>query len=187
MADRGVRMRYRFGAYSLDPNAHWLRHNGATLDVPKRVFVCLSYLIEHRRRAVARDELIREIWRHENVSDHQLAQVVLAARKLIGDDGQLQKQIRTVTGVGYHWVGVVEELPDLVFDAAKSAETPSIEVIAESKTAIATTEAVDKTSIGRPANSAESPQINWDLQRELQNKGRQLNFVVFAGLLAHSQ
>lgn len=183
VAGCGVRMRYRFGAYSLDSNAHWLRHSGTTMDVPKRVFLCLSYLIRHRERAVTRDELIREIWRHDNASDHQLAQVVLAARKLIGDDGQQQKQIRTVPGVGYHWVGTVEELPELESDETKSTESSMVERAA-SRTAPESTDVIEKAFPVSLANVPVSTQINASLQRELQNKGRQLNLVVFAALLA---
>lgn len=78
--------------------------------MPKRVFDCLAVLVRHRNRAVSRDELIRAIWNRDNVTDHQLAQVVLAARHLLNDNGTNQRTIRTVAGLGYHWVCPVTEV-----------------------------------------------------------------------------
>jgi DNA-binding winged helix-turn-helix (wHTH) protein/tetratricopeptide (TPR) repeat protein len=103
-------MRYRFGEFTLDPTALLLSRNGAVLETPRRVFLCLSYLIVHRERAICRDELIRHVWGRDNVSDHQLAQVILAARQLVGDDGTAQRMIRTVQSFGYHWVAAVVEV-----------------------------------------------------------------------------
>lgn len=76
--------------------------------MPRRVFDCLAYLIEHRTRAVGRDELIQRVWHRSKVSDNQLAQTVLAARQLLDDDGVQQRSIRTVPGFGYHIMGPVD-------------------------------------------------------------------------------
>ncbi len=102
------RRSFRFGEFSLHPAARQLLHGTTAIDVPRRVFDCLAYLLLHRERAVGRDELIEQVWKRDNVSDNQLAQTVLAARKLIADDGVAQRMIRTVPGFGYHWVGAVE-------------------------------------------------------------------------------
>ena len=100
-------MTYQFGCFFLDSASRQLLKDGLPVKVSKRVFDCLLFLLEHRQRAVPRDELIRNVWGRDNVSDHQLAQVVLSARQLLGDDGTAQKMIRTVPGLGYHWVGSV--------------------------------------------------------------------------------
>ncbi len=100
-------MAYRFSNLRLDPGARLLQRDGTPLEVPRRVFDCLVYLIENRSRAVGRDELIEKVWHRANVSDNQLAQTVLAARKLLDDDGIQQRMIRTVAGFGYHFVGEI--------------------------------------------------------------------------------
>lgn len=103
-------MRYYFGDYTLDPAACMLMRLGESADVPRRVFDCIFYLLENRDRAIGRDELIQKLWGRSNVSDNQLAQVVLAARRLLKDDGGSgQRWIRTVPGIGYHWAGPVIE------------------------------------------------------------------------------
>lgn len=103
-------MIYRFEDHLLDASTRQLHKEGRAIKVPKRVFDCLAVLVRHRNRAVSRDELIRAIWNRDNVSDHQLAQVVLAARHLLNDNGTNQRTIRTVAGLGYHWVCPVTEV-----------------------------------------------------------------------------
>jgi DNA-binding winged helix-turn-helix (wHTH) protein/tetratricopeptide (TPR) repeat protein len=119
-------MRYRFGDYNLDSAAQLLSHHGQIVAVPRRVFNCLSLLIEQRQRVISRDELIRKIWGRDNVSDHQLAQTVRATRQLLGDDGNTQSMIRTVLGVGYHWVAQVLENPALSVPAEITAPLPHL-------------------------------------------------------------
>ena len=101
-------MDYRFDRFALDPASRLLRCGETTLDVPRRVFDCLVCLIERRERAVSRDELIEVVWRRSNVSDNQLAHVIATARRLLDDDGSVQRMIRTVPGFGYHWVEPVQ-------------------------------------------------------------------------------
>lgn len=108
-------MGHRFHDFVLDPIARQLVRAGAPVDVPRRVFDLIVFLIEQRGRAVERDELIRQVWGRENVSDNQLAQTVRSARRLLGDDGAAQRLIRTVPGFGYQWAAAVDS--DVAFDA----------------------------------------------------------------------
>ena len=98
---------YRFGDYSLDLGKRELMRGRETIALPARVFECLTYLIEHRDRAVHRDELVRAVFGRVDVSDAQLGQIVLRARRTIGDDGQEQRFIRTVPRYGFSWVAPV--------------------------------------------------------------------------------
>lgn len=117
-------MQYRFAGICLDTASRQIRGPHGPLAVPRRVFDCLAYLLEHRDRAVSRDELILHVWNRNNVSDTQLAQAVLRARRLLCDDGSEQRLIRTVPGYGYHWVA------DVVVDA-EPAEAPAAATLDE--------------------------------------------------------
>ena len=99
--------RYRFGDYVLDLPKHELLHRGDVVALPARVFECLCCLIEHRDRAVSRDELVQAVFGRSNVSDAQLAQAVLRSRRAVGDDGQRQHTIRTVPRYGFRWLAQV--------------------------------------------------------------------------------
>ncbi|WP_386071018.1 winged helix-turn-helix domain-containing protein [Tahibacter sp. UC22_41] len=76
--------------------------------MPARIFDCVLYLIEHRARAVGRDELIAAVWNQPEVGDNVLAQLLARTRKLLNDDGGEQRVIRTVPGFGYHWVATTQ-------------------------------------------------------------------------------
>ena len=97
-------LRYRFGRHVLDLAKRELLDDGAPVALPARVFECLVHLIEHRERAVDRDELARAVFSRRDVSDAQLAQIILRSRRAIGDDGQEQRAIRTVPRFGFRWV-----------------------------------------------------------------------------------
>jgi DNA-binding winged helix-turn-helix (wHTH) protein/tetratricopeptide (TPR) repeat protein len=101
---------HQFGDYLLDPAARELRCAGAFVALPPRAFECLAYLIEHRERAVGRDELIAAVWGKADVSDTLLAQTILRARRAVGDTGNEQHAIRTVPRFGYRWITPTETL-----------------------------------------------------------------------------
>ena len=117
---------YRFGDYRLDPVKRELARGDTLVDTPPRVFACLVHLIEQRERAVDRAELIRALWRRDNVSDTQLFQLVLRARRAVGDDAESQQVIRTIVGFGYRWVAptVVETPPPTVAAAPQPVPEP---------------------------------------------------------------
>lgn len=101
-------MIYRFGEFELDTNARLLRQAGLPVELPRRVFDCLLCLIERQPSAVSRDELIQHVWGRANVSDNQLAQAVLRARRALGDSGEAPRHIGTVPGYGYRWLAALQ-------------------------------------------------------------------------------
>ncbi len=154
-------MRYHWSDYCLDREAGLLTRQGQQVEVSRKVFDCISQLIANRERVVGHDELIRMLWRHENVSNHQLAQVVLAVRRAIGDDGQSQRLIRTVSGLGYQWVQALNESegPDAahqvqVSDVPSQAQVNSAEPAPERSPPPQTHEAT-------PASEPPATTITW--------------------------
>ncbi|MFC4821707.1 winged helix-turn-helix domain-containing protein [Dokdonella ginsengisoli] len=104
--------RLRFGSRLIDLATRELSDDGRLLQLSPRVFDCIAYLIEHRDRAVGRDELMAGLWGKVDVADTQLAQVILRARRAVGDSGETQQAIRTVAGFGYRWVAETVEDDD---------------------------------------------------------------------------
>ncbi len=115
---------HHFGDCSVDPAARELRRRGELLVVSPKVFDCIAYLIEHRTRAVGRDELIAAVWGRAEVSDTLLGQTVLKARRAIGDTGDEQCMIRTVPRFGYHWVAPLRTVPAAAAAAPAAAIAP---------------------------------------------------------------
>jgi len=110
---------YRFGDCTIDASARELRTAGALATLSPKVFDCIVYLIEHRDRAVGRDELIAAVWGKTDVTDTLLGQTVLKARRAVGDSGDGQNVIRTIPRFGYRWVA-----PVAVEEAAETAVEP---------------------------------------------------------------
>jgi len=116
---------YRLGTYSLDIAMRELRRDGQRVDLPAKVFDCIAYLIEHRDRAVGRDELISAVWGRVDISDNLLAQIVLRARRTFSDDAGAQRYIRTIAGFGYRWVHEFDiDLPNVI----ETAQSTDIEL-----------------------------------------------------------
>jgi len=118
--------RYRFGEFELDPASRGLWRSGERIALPLKSLECLAYLIAHRERAVAREELIAAVWGRADVSDTLIAQTMRRARKALDDAGNRQALVRTVAGFGYRWVAPVEEIdvPGAPADAVPANAVP---------------------------------------------------------------
>ncbi len=110
---------YHFGDCSIDVAARELRHGAQRISLPPTVFDCIAYLLEHRDRAVGRDELVAAVWGKTDVSDNLLGKTLVKARRAIGDSGAQQKVILTVPRFGFHWIAAVQ-LDESATDAAAS-------------------------------------------------------------------
>ncbi|MBZ0110850.1 MAG: winged helix-turn-helix domain-containing protein [Thermoanaerobaculia bacterium] len=99
-------MIYRFGRFELNAARYELTRDRQPISVEPRVFEVLAYLIAHRDRVVAKDELLDELWKSLEVSESALTRTIKKARALLGDP----TWIKAVYGRGYKFEGAVEEL-----------------------------------------------------------------------------
>lgn len=116
---------YRFGDFRLDPQARELRRDDALIALPASAFDCLVYLVEHRERAVGRDELIAAVWGRVDVSEKLLGQTIVRVRRAFGDSGNDQHAVRTVARYGYRWVA--ETGVEDAHGATAAAESASVQ------------------------------------------------------------
>jgi DNA-binding winged helix-turn-helix (wHTH) protein/tetratricopeptide (TPR) repeat protein len=125
----------RFGEFKLDPLKRELRKGDQLVPLQNRAFECMAYLLSNRDRAVGRDELIAAVWGSADVSDNLLDQMVLYARRAVGDTGRHRHVIRTIPHFGYSWIAPI----DPAEDAAGPGERPDASaVVASTNTASAT-------------------------------------------------
>ncbi|TDR46807.1 DNA-binding winged helix-turn-helix (wHTH) protein [Tahibacter aquaticus] len=120
---------YRFGEFLLRPATRQFLRKGEALAVPVLLFDCLVYLIENRTRAVGRDELSSAVWGRTDVSEAQLTQTILRARRLLNEESGATSCIRTIPKFGYHWVGDVQ----VDTDVEPSAPTPPSSALVENE------------------------------------------------------
>ena len=112
---------YRFDDVVLDRGLFQVLKRGQARILQPRAFDLLVYLIEHRDRAVEKQELFDQIWKESFVTDDALAQEIKNIRHAIGDTAGTPRYIRTVHRHGYHFIAdVIEE-----HKAAVSADSMS--------------------------------------------------------------
>lgn len=103
-------MTHRFGRFELDEERRELRLDGRELLLQPRVFDLLAYLIRHREKVVAKDELLEALWPGVIVADGALQRAVSLARSALRHGGG-QDTIRTFSRQGYRFCGEVTHDP----------------------------------------------------------------------------
>ncbi len=100
-------MQFHFDDHTLDTNLRELKFRAEQVPLEPQVFDLLAYLIENRARVVTKDDLIASVWGGRIVSDSTLTSRINAARKAVGDSGEDQRLIRTISRKGLRFVGAV--------------------------------------------------------------------------------
>lgn len=94
----------RFGRFRLDGRGRELRVKGRVRHTEPLVFGFLWLLADAGGDVVSRAECERVLWQGVHVTRASLRQVVMQARRAVGDDGRRQRVIRTVRAQGYRLV-----------------------------------------------------------------------------------
>lgn len=97
-------MIYHFNNFSLDSANYCLSDNGIKLPIEPQVFDLLHYLLINHSRVLSRTELLDHVWAGRIVSDTTLSGHIKSVRKVLGDNGQCQKIIKTIHGRGYQFI-----------------------------------------------------------------------------------
>jgi len=128
---------YRFADLTLDVATRELRRGGEPVAVPPRSFDAIAYLVEHRGRAVGRDELVSAVWGKTSVSDTVLGKTILAARRALDDSVETPRFIRTVSRFGYHWIAGVGDGDGIAAAEAAGIPAPAIAVVSSGPMGVA--------------------------------------------------
>jgi len=151
-------MRVAFGAFTLDLDRRELCCQNRVQPLEPKAFSVLAYLLTHRDRAIAKEELLAACWPGEFVTDAALARCVQVARRAVADDGGQQQVIKTLRGYGYRFVATVSTLPAPATALPQRQELPSlpagISTLTEEPAAVA---AAGLLAVGRTAPAAILP------------------------------
>jgi len=106
---REPELQFHFENHVLDPERRELTRGHEPVALEPQVFDLLVHLVRNRDRVVTKDDLIASVWCGRIVSESTLTSRINAVRKAVGDSGEEQRLIRTVTRKGIRFVGEVTE------------------------------------------------------------------------------
>ena len=153
----------RFDDCVLDVARRELTRDGDAVVVQPRVFDLLVYLVEHRDRAVNKDEIQDAVWPGMVVTETALTRAVMKARRAVGDDASRQGVIKTIHGHGYRFVAEVSlearENSRTAVEAPpqRAPDDDDAEPVSAAAPAMATTGQAIGTSWRRPGERASRP------------------------------
>jgi predicted ATPase len=99
----------QFGCFQLDTQNECLWQNGVRIVLTPKPFAVLRYLVENPQRLITHDELLTKLWPETYVQPQVLRTYVLELRKLLGDEAENPRFIRTVRRRGYWFIAQVED------------------------------------------------------------------------------
>ena len=100
---------YRCGDIEIIPARGILQVRGVEQHLRAKSLEMLDYLIANRNRLVSKSELLAELWKDTNVNENAPAQCVIELRKALGDNSHNPRFIKTISKLGYQFIGPVEE------------------------------------------------------------------------------
>lgn len=89
------------GDLVMDFGMRELSYKGEGIELTKREYDLLKYLLEHKNTAIAREQLMREVWGYDYIGETNVVDVYIRYLRQKIDDVYGIKLIHTLRGVGY--------------------------------------------------------------------------------------
>ncbi|NBO66100.1 MAG: hypothetical protein EBU88_14885, partial [Acidobacteria bacterium] len=92
---------FQFGSFILDTQRENLYKDGHQINIQRKWYEILCYLIERYGQTVLKEELIEQLWPGKEISDRNLTQHIYSLRRTLGDNPRNPTFILTIPGKGY--------------------------------------------------------------------------------------
>ena len=89
------------GCVTIDTASWQVRVKDETVALTRKEFDTLKYLMEHRGKAVTRDQIMNEVWGYDYIGDSNIVDVYIRYLRHKIDDQFGIKTIHTIRSVGY--------------------------------------------------------------------------------------
>ena len=89
------------GKLSLDPDSYAVTFDGKPLALTRKEFDLLHYLMQHKGKAVTRDQLLSDVWGYDYMGDTNIVDVYVRYLRHKIDEPFQVKTIHTIRAVGY--------------------------------------------------------------------------------------
>ena len=97
-------MVHEFDDYRLCTSRRVLLRDDREIQLRRKAYECLRYLIEQSPRAVSKDELCDAVWSPRVISNETLTSTIKDIRQALDDQLQPRRYVRTLFGYGYRFV-----------------------------------------------------------------------------------
>ena len=104
----GAHQIFHFGPFAFDERRGEIRRDGECVAIHATPLRLLAYLIVHRDRTVAKEELLQRVWPDAFVGENALTSAMCELRRALKVDATSQGLIRTERGRGYRLIAEVE-------------------------------------------------------------------------------
>ena len=91
----------RYKELLMDLEGYNLSYDGENIELTKKEFELLRYLLENKNRVLTRDKIIETVWGYDYFGDTNVVDVYIRYLRSKIDDKYNQKIIHTLRGVGY--------------------------------------------------------------------------------------
>lgn len=92
---------YEHGKLRIDVSSHLASYDGHALDLTKKEFDLLVYLVENRNKVVSREQALDAVWGYDFIGNTNVVDVYVRYLRAKIDDAFGVKLIETVRGFGY--------------------------------------------------------------------------------------
>jgi len=89
------------GVLTMDPERHEVSVNGTAVELTKKEFDLLRFLLEHKGKVISREVLLDSVWGFDFMGETNSVDVYIRFLRSKIDDAFQIKLIHTVRGVGY--------------------------------------------------------------------------------------
>ncbi len=94
-------MNWRVGDFNFDAATNVLQSRSGHQRLEPKTAALLKHFAQNPGQDISRDELIKDVWGGQIVTDGAINRVVVQLRKALGDNSEIKKYIVTVPKVGY--------------------------------------------------------------------------------------
>ncbi len=103
---------YEFGAFRLEAKGRMLFRGSAPVPLPPKAIDTLLMLVENAGSVLAREDLLKQVWRDSFVEEGSLTRTIFILRKALQGESNGQQYITTVSKRGYRFVAAVTQVEE---------------------------------------------------------------------------
>lgn len=93
---------YQLGTITVDPTNYTVMKNGQALNLTKKEFQLLIYLLEHQNQVLSREQLLNGVWGYDLLGTSRIVDMHIShLRDKLEDDPKQPQWLKTVRGFGY--------------------------------------------------------------------------------------